>query len=233
MLILGIVALILISFSLVPAQRAAISPQRTATPIPADQIAPVKAPPMAKDECYLWYTQWAPAYFHNNWKYGDKVAIYFDPEDCGYPVNYPFQLTDVEFYLYDFAPLGACSLRFSVEVVCPDICDGPGIEIWKSRTYNITTFFPDIVTIYFDDTVCVDKPFFFNVEFLQGPQGSVPSLLFDDETAIVDTCYQWVWLGQPAWLEWYDFWVPYTPPGWVNLSISGLVDYQADCGWWY
>jgi hypothetical protein len=231
-LILGVAALILVSFSLVTAQKSAVAPSRAAIPIPAEQIRPV-TPPLAvgaKDYCFLDYTNWNPVYFYDQWKYGDKVAIYFDPEDCGYPVNYPFQLTDVHFYLYDHAGIGACSLRFSVEVVCPDICDGPGIEIWKSPTYNITTFYPDLMEVYFDDTVCLDKPFFFNVEFLQGPQGMVPSLLWDDQ--MVDTCYQWIWMGQPAWYEWHEFFGA-GAPGWVCLGVSGYVADQAQCGEWY
>ncbi len=232
-LILGIVALILFSFSLATAQKSAVMKP---IPIPADKIGPVKVPSVtgAKDYCFLDYTDWIPTYYHNQWKYGDKVAIYFDPEECGFSANYPFQLTDVEFYLYDFAGMGACSLRFSVEVMCPDICDGPGIEIWKSQVYNIAL--PDLLTsveIIFEDTVCLDKPFFFNVEYMSDyPMGQMPSLLFDEQ--VVDTCYQWVWVGQPAWYEWYDFWYPYYPPGWVLLGISGYCgEEQTDCGWWY
>lgn len=232
-LTLGILALILVSFSLVTAQKSALAPGRAAVPIPTEQIRPVM-PPLAvgaKDYCFLDYTDWNPAYYWTHWKYGDKVAIYFDPEDCGNPENYPFQLTDVHFYLIDHAGVGACSLRFSVEVVCPDFCDGPGIEIWKSSTYNITTFYPDLIEIYFDDTVCLDKPFFFNVEFLQGPEGQVPSLLWDNQT--VDPCYQWLWFGQPAWYEWNDYFGTGTP-GWVCLGVSGYCgEEQTDCGWWY
>jgi len=222
--------LVLLCFSMGAAYRTAAEEAR---PIPAEQIRPVTPPVVsgAKDYCFLDYTDWNAMWFYGQWKYGDKVAIYFDPEECGNPQNYPFQLTDVHFYLHDHAGLGACSLRFSVEVVCPDICDGPGIEIWKSSTYYITTFYPDLAEVYFDDTICLDKPFFFNVEFLQGPQGQVPSLLWDDQ--MVDDCYQWLWFGQPAWLEWHDYFGPGTP-GWVCLGISGYCgEAQTDCGWWY
>jgi hypothetical protein len=231
MLALGLVALILISFSLVTAQKTLVTTYRTATPIPADKLAPVAqpVPSGAKDFCDLFYTNWVPVYFYSSWKYGDKVAIYFDPEDCAYPVNYPFQLTGVNFYLYDHAGVGACSLRFSAEVVCPDICDGPGIEIWKSRTYYVQSFYPDVKSVIFEDTVCLDKPFFFNFEFLSGPQGTVPSLMFDAQ--VVDTCYQWVWEGQPSWIEWYNMWG--SSAGWVVMELTGFVGDQAHCGEWY
>jgi hypothetical protein len=235
-LILGVFTLILISFSLATAQRSAEMTQREATPIPADKLVPITPPAAAgeKDSCFLWYTAWSPTYYLSGWNVGDKLAIYFDPTECPSP-EYPFQLTDVEFMLYDFAGVDSVDVRFSVEIVCPDICDGPGIEIWKSQVYTITTFYPDLVTIYFPDTVCLDKPFFFNLEYMSGETGSIPSLLFDPEGYPADTCYQWVWYDgySPPWWEWYDFWAS-PPPGWIVLGISGYSgEEQTDCGEWY
>ncbi len=236
LLVLGIVALILISFSLGTAQKSVVSPKKEVVRVPADQIKPIKPPPASgsKDSCYLAYTLWDAGAYYAHWKLGDKVAIYFDPEDCGWLENYPFQLTDVHFLLYNPGGVDTVDLRFSVEVVCPDICDGPGIEIWRSQVYHITTF-GDYVQIYFPDTVCLDKPFFFNVEYMSDyPDGMMPSLIFDFYTEPMDTCYQWVWTGQPSWVEWHDFWYPQEGVRWVNLGISGFCgEEQAECGWWY
>ena len=233
-LIPSVLAMLLIGFSLAAAQKSAVVPRKI-TPLPADQVGHVKTPVVTgeKDYCLLYYTDWVPYAYYEWWKYGDKVAIYFDPEDCGNPENYPFQLTDVELVLYDFAGVGQVDVRFSVEVMCPDICDGPGIEIWKSQVYTITTFHPDVVRIDFPDIVCLDKPFFFNVEYMSDyPEQTMPSLFFDRQP--VDTCFQWVWDAQPRWWEWYDFWYPFDVPGWVLLGISGYCgEEQTDCGWWY
>jgi len=237
MVILGIIALILISFSWGSAQESAVMSKKEAIPIPADKIQPIK-PPVAtgdKDACLLEYTNWSPSGYFGEWGVGDKVAIYFDPTDCGHLQNYPFQLTDVELVLYDYAGVGSVDVRFSVEIVCSDICDGPGVEIYKSPVYHITDLFPDYeytVVIDFpeEDTICLDKPFFFNLEYMSGDPGTIPSLLFGDE--VVDTCYQWVWFGQPDWWEWYDTWSP-PIPGWILLGISGYCGAQADCGDWY
>jgi len=238
MLILGIVALILTSFSSGTAQKPGLTPKMEVIPIPADKIQPLKSLVVAgdKDDCFLEYTDWSPAIFFSGWGVGDKVAIYFDPTNCGYAQNYPFQLTDVELVLYDFAGVGSVNMRFSVEIVCPDICDGPGIEIYKSRVYHISTFYPDPVTIYFPelDTICLDKPFFLNLEYMSGDFGTTPSVLFDNQ--VVDTCYQWVYLpsyGLPFWVEWWDLWSP-PPPGWIVLGIGGYCgDEQTECGEWY
>jgi hypothetical protein len=205
--------------------------------IPADQIRPVKPPVAAgeKDYCELEYTNWITGFYFDDWRAGDKNAIYFDPEDCGFQSTYPFQLTDVYLVFFDHASAESVEVRFSVEVVCPDICDGPGIEIWKSQVYNIPTIPDDftIVQIDFADTVCLDKPFFFNVEYVGDyPEKTMPSLVFDTDTLSIDTCYQWFWREQPAWSEWYDAWTRL--PGWALLRISGHCgEQQTDCGWWY
>jgi hypothetical protein len=237
-LILGIVALTLISFSLGTAQASEVSRTGETILIPADKIGPLKRPPVPveKDFCSLVYTDWIPPYWYTDiWEDGDKVAIYFDPTDCGLPENYPFQLTGVYFELFDYAGATFAYMRFSVEIVCPDICDGPGIEIWKSPGYDIPTI-PDAITpvdIDFEDVICLDKPFFFNVEYINGVAGENPSLLYDRE--VIDTCYQWLWFGQPSWIEWFDYYgLPDPPKGWVLLEIHGLCgEHQTDCGEWY
>ncbi len=236
--VLGIVALILLSFSLVAAQRSVVSPKWELTPIPADKIVPVAPPAVTgeRDYCFLNYCNWQPGFYYPEWRPGDKLAVYFDPDDCGFSQNYPFQLTDVHLMMVEHVPVGSVSVRFSVEVLCPDLCDGPGIEIWKSQTYQITTFYPDMAEIYFADTVCLDKPFFFNVEYVSDyPSGYAPSFVFEDPnvTGWPDTCYQWQWFdGVGWWVEWYDFFGSYGL-GWIVLGISGSVADQADCGEWY
>ncbi|MGB7061078.1 MAG: T9SS type A sorting domain-containing protein [Candidatus Zixiibacteriota bacterium] len=211
--------------------------KRPLSRIPADQIRPVKSPVAAgeKDFCELEYTNWITGFYFDDWRAGDKNAIYFDPEECGFQSTYPFQLTDVYLVFWDHASAESVEVRFSVEVVCPDICDGPGIEIWKSQVYNIPTI-PDeftIVQIDFADTVCLDKPFFFNVEYVGDyPEKTMPSLVFDTDTLNIDTCYQWFWREQPNWDEWYDAWTPI--PGWALLRISGHCgEEQTECGEWY
>lgn len=212
--------------------------KRSLSRIPADQIVLVKPPVAAgeKDYCELEYTNWITGFYFADWRPGDKNAIYFDPEDCGFQGTYPFQLTDVHLVLYDHAEVESVDVRFSVEVVSPDICDGPGIEIWKSEVYTIKTFYPTPKTIIFPDTVCLDRPFFFNVEYISDyPEGEMPSLMFDTDTLNIDTCYQWFWYEEPTWNwhEWYDAWT--SIPGWVILRISGHCgEEQTDCGdLWY
>jgi hypothetical protein len=238
-LILGIAALILVSFSVGTAQKSGLSTKGEVTLVPADKIESVK--PLAvtgeKDFCTLSYTDWIPPYWYDKeWENGDKVAIYFDPADCGHPENYPFQLTGVHFELFDFAGATFAYMRFSVEVVCPEICDGPGIEIWKSRSYDIETVPGEItpVDIEFEDIICLDKPFFFNVEYIDGVPGENPSLLCDHQ--MIDRCHQWLWFGQPSWIDWQVYYYPPDDPprGWVMLELHGFCgEEQTDCGLWY
>jgi len=235
-LTLGILALILISFSLGIAQKSGVAPEQKVTPIPADKIVPITPPAGAKDECFLSYTSWGPALYFPYWNVGDKISIYFDPSNCETPDPLPFRLTDVQFVLYRFPGAAASvNVRFSVEIASPDKCQGPGKEIYLSPVYTITTFYPNSVTIEFpySDTLCLNKPFFVNLEYMSGTTGSIPSIMIDDE--VVLPCYQWVWYNgfSPPWWEWYHLW-SYPPPGWVLLGISGLTgEVQSGCGCWY
>jgi hypothetical protein len=203
------------------------------SPIQIDQIESIRppAPVDGKYFCYLEYTNWNAAWFFDQWRLGDKVAIYFDPSQCGYPSNYPFQLSHVDLVFYDFAGMCSVDVQLSVEVVCPDVCDGPGIEIYKSPIYTVTRFYPWVETIFLSDTVCLDKPFFLNVEYTSDyPIYTMPSLAFDAQ--MVDTCYQWLWLGQPGWWEWYDIWE--VVPGWALVGLGGdCGEEHTSCGEWY
>jgi hypothetical protein len=231
-LLLAVVALILLSLAgAISAFQQAQARQLNPLPIdPAESPRPSDRSP-EKYYCFLDYSNWNAAWYLDQWKLGDKIAIWFDPGECGYPQNYPFQLEQVDLMLYDIAGVGSVDVRFSVEIVCPDICDGPGIEIYESQIYTITCFYPLVETIIFPDTICLDKPFFFNVEYVSDyPLWTMPSLVFDAQA--VDTCYQWLWLGEPSWWEWYDIWQ--VVPGWALLTVAGNCgEEHTSCGEWY
>ena len=228
--VLTVLSAVLLSTSLRASEKPGLN---KFNPIQIDQIESIRPPSPAEGRhfCYLDYTNWNAAWFFDQWKLGDKVAVYFDPSECGYPNNYPFQLSHVDLVFYDFAGMCSVDVQLSVEVVCPDICDGPGIEIYKSPFYTVTRFYPLVETIFLSDTVCLDKPFFLNVEYASDyPIYTMPSLAFDAQ--MVDTCYQWLWLGQPSWWEWYDIWQ--VVPGWALVRVAGNCgEEHTSCGEWY
>jgi hypothetical protein len=187
----------------------------------------------SREFCLLQYDNGQAFTYFPNWNPGDRNVIYFDPEVCGVPYAFPFQITDVEFSLFNHAEVESTQVRFNLWTMGDDLCDGPQTEIWTSSVYTITTFYPDWALVSFTDSVCADEPFFFAVEYASGETGSIPSLIADDQQEMVDTCYQWMWYDpdSPPWWEWNRFWND-PDPGWLMLRLKGeTYSLACDTGW--
>ncbi len=168
-----------------------------------------------------------------NFRVGDMNAIYFDPQNCGVPYPYPFQINDVEFLLFNHAGIDSTKVRFSVWTVVTDSCQSPQTQIYTSPIYDITTFYPNWTSISFSNPVCVNDRFFFVLEYADGDYGSIPSLVSDTQQEMVDTCYQWLWHDpySPPWREWNNFWND-PDPGWLMLRLGGeTYSLACDTGW--
>ncbi len=191
----------------------------------------LKAEPKAF--CLFQYDDGTALTYFPNWNPGDKVAIYFDPQECGVPYPFPFQITDVEFLLFNHAGVESTEVRFSVWSIGSDICEGPQTEVWSSSVYTVTTFSPDWTGVSFADYVCVDEPFFFTLEYVSGEGGAIPNIPSDTQQDMVDTCYQWLWHSpaSPPWWEWNRFWND-PDPGWMLLRLAGeTYSMVCDTGW--
>ena len=183
--------------------------------------------------CLLQYDNGLTLTYFPNWNPGDKNAIYFDPQECGVPYPFPFQITDTEFLLHNHAGVDFALVRFSIWSVGSDLCEGPQTEIWSSSGHLITTFYPDWAVVSFFDRICLDEPFFFTIEYVSGEQGTIPGLASDAQQDMVDTCYQWLWYApnSPPWWEWNRFWND-PDPGWLMLRLKGeTYSLACDTGW--
>jgi hypothetical protein len=186
-----------------------------------------------KELCLLQQDNGLVFTYFPNWNTGDRNAMYFDPQVCGVPYPYPFQITDVEFLLFNHAGVDSTQVSFSVWTIGSDLCDGPQTQVWSSPVYTINTFHPDWTMVSFPDSVCVDEPFFFAVEYVGGEMGTIPGLASDSQQDMVDTCYQWMWYGpqSPPWWEWNRFWND-PDPGWLMLRLEGeTYSLACDTGW--
>jgi hypothetical protein len=175
--------------------------------------------------CDLIQDQGEIAYYFSGLSAGDQLAKYFDPEVYCTPPVYPYHVSDVEILLYDFAGVGSVDLRFGVNMVCHDSCDGPGTQIYLSDPITVTDFYPTMAHIDLPDVVCVYEPFFIVVQWASGAVGSTPSFLMQPETLPCDTCHAWLWYDgySPPWWEWYDFWAP--PVGGCPIvRVSGYTE---------
>lgn len=187
----------------------------------------------SKEACLLQHDNGLALTYFPNWNAGDKNAIYFDPEVCGVPYAFPFQITDVEFLLFNHAGVDSSRVSFSIWTVGFNLCGGPETQVWSSPLYLIDTFYPNWALVSFSDSVCVDGPFFFAIEYASGELGSIPGLASDSQQEMVDTCYQWMWYAphSPPWWEWNRFWND-PDPGWLMLRLKGeTYSLACDTGW--
>jgi len=191
----------------------------------------LKAEP--KRFCLLQHDNGLALTYFPNWNPGDKNALHFDPQECGVPHPFPFQITDTEFLLYNHAGVESTQMRFSIWTVGSDLCEGPQTEIWSSSVYTITTFYPDWAVVSVLDSICMDDPFFFTIEYISGEQGTIPDVASDAQQGMVDICYQWIWRAphSPPWREWNYFWND-PDPGWLMLRLKGeTYSFACDTGW--
>jgi hypothetical protein len=190
-----------------------------------------------KSSCFLQYDNGVALTFFPNWNPGDENAIYFNPGTCDipYPFLYPFRITGADFLLYNHAAVESVQLKFWIQGVGASICEGPKATTYVSPIYTITTFYPEWATVTFTDSICVNGPFFFSIEYFSGITGAIPGITMDSQLDGVDTCFQWVWYDpfSPPWREWNQFWGD-PDPGWLMVRLRGetySVACQTDWYW--
>jgi hypothetical protein len=206
--------------------------------IPGGGITPPFFPsiPTSKTTCFLQYDNGVALTFFPNWNPGDRTSIYFDPDTCEipYPYPYPFQITGVELLLYNHAAVESVQLKFCIQEMGADICEGPQGTTYVSPIYTVTTFYPDWATVTFTYDFCVNAPFFFSIEYVSGTPGAIPGVAMDDQQDLVDTCFQWIWRDpqSPPWKEWHRFWGE-PDPGWLMVRLEGETYSLACEANWY
>ncbi|UCD18572.1 MAG: hypothetical protein JSV44_06620, partial [Candidatus Zixiibacteriota bacterium] len=187
---------------------AAVAERPTAMRIP--DVQPAQPPDFrdAKAACtmteFIGPETWVP--YCNS---GDWLVQYFDPvEQCTAPI-YPFEITALEFTLYDVAEE---PFPVPLDVVVYDLapsgllCDGPGPELCRvSAVADQATFeYPNLGTVTFPTPCCVNRPFFIGIEFTGTGSGMYPAPITDEDLAM-DTCEQWFYVsGTSSLEEWYE-----------------------------
>jgi hypothetical protein len=194
----------------------------TAERIPSEAVMPVPPPlyQLGKGYCELALDDGSPTYYFDGWNVGDRGAIYLDPADCGGGDIYPFRLDTAVAIFFDFAGMGSVEIRVSVHrALDGDPCNGPGEQLYLSPPITITTFHPNWVKIPFPHVVCLEEPFFLDIQYASGTPGLIPSLLMDPEP--IDTCPLWVYYAPfGLWYNFNTFWLP-PIPGEFLLRLIG------------
>jgi hypothetical protein len=182
------------------------------------------------EECYMFQGSGAASSYFSSFGLNDECAKYYDPEEFCTPPVYPYRIDGVDVALYDYAGAGTADIEVVIYLECSEPCDGPGTEIYRSDPFTVTTFYPELTSVTLPDLVCVYEPFFVAIAYPTGVAGTTPSVLFDDQEGLVDTCHAWMWFESqgysPPWWEWADFWSA-PPPGFPMIYVLGYTESPA------
>jgi len=222
-----------------------------------DKKTPVKIPPHSphppalspKGEsgfCTIQYDKDSVAFYFPYFDAGDGIAVYMDPEFCGFDSTYPFKLTNVHFYLHH-PGAAVWPVEIKVNIVSVDTTEdtlSPGtfrpgsvfhyktFTIEEDSAYNVDDP-TDAINLTLDTVFCVYEPFFLEIVYTGGTEPSYPSLVMSDSTEDrPDTNHNWLLMGGDYY-EWYEAWMEYLIPGRAIIRVTGYPD-AIDCNiCWY
>lgn len=227
--------LLLLAFSLISSASGSERKQPLAIP----PHPPYQNPYLAKSAtgfCYIQYDHDSLKWYWDGFGNGDGIAAYMDPAICGADSVYPFKITNVHFYLYDFE--GAIwPVDLSVNIrqarVPEDSIKTPGeIIFFKSYTipsdsgYVVENPRPPI-NLSLDTTFCVTSPFFLEIIYTNLSDSNCASLIMSDSTDQPDTNQDWLVMDQ-KYYRWDTAWVAYDMPGRALMRVTGYPQ-AIDC----
>lgn len=142
--------------------------------------------------------------FFDGWQAGDVVAAMFYPDATDYPV----QVEQAVFWLYDFASAGSVTVRVRVYAVRPNL-QMTLLALTDPFVVSGTGFFPNAVVVDLSGAdIFIHAPdrLLIGVEYVDGVAGSTPSILTDSSTNIVAERNFYSLDGGGSWYEHYEFW---------------------------
>ena len=189
--------------------------------------------------CTIQYDTASVAWYFHEFGAGDGIAVYMDPQFCGFDSTYPFKITNVHFYLRG-PEVFVWPVEIKVNIVSVDTTEdtlNPGMirpgSVIHYKTFTIpedSAYNPadprDPINLYLDTNFCVTAPFFLEIVYTGMTEPLYPGLVMTDVTDLPDTNDNWVyWKGN--YVEWHDFWE--NPiPGRAIFRVTGYP-YAIDC----
>ena len=213
-----------------------IRPRLVPEAIPEDLTnhEPGKAEPLRFDKgyCVVQNDNDSVQFYYAGWVSGEGFAVYMDPGQCGvYP--YPFQITEVHFYLYDDgAVVWPVQIQVSVrDLVLGDKCNGPGDSLYSEiHSLPIDSAYPNLIHLDLYQPYWVTGPLFLEIVYTGGTDTPYPSLLMTDTSDVPDTCNDWFYFYDDtsfAYYEWYEMWLPWAPP-WPGNAVIRAAGYTSE-----
>jgi hypothetical protein len=194
-----------------------------------------------KDFCLIQSDDDSPAWYSQRFEAGDGVALYMDPIQCGLPDPYPFKITDVHFYLYNWTgedpPVWPVEIEVNIRGLSEgDKCNGPGALLSSQiSSVPIDSAHPNLIHFDLDSPCCIYEPFFLEIKYTGGTDSPYPSpLMTDPNSNPTDTCDAWYYSEQDGnYHEWYEAWNP-PIPGYQIMRITGYTQaIECDSCWYW
>jgi hypothetical protein len=227
--------LLLLVFSLISSSHAGDRKQPLAIP----PHPPYQNPYLTKGTigfCYLQYDDDSLSWYWNAFGNNKGIAVYMDPALCGADSVYPFKITNVYFYLYDFNnAVWPVDLNVNIRQarLPEDSIKTPGeIIFFKSYTipsdsgYTLENPRPPI-NLSLDTTFCVNSPFYLELIYTNFSDSNCASLIMSDSTDQPDTNQDWLVMNQ-KYYRWDTAWVEYIKPGRALMRVTGYPQ-AIDC----
>jgi hypothetical protein len=211
--------------------------------IPEDQIVlqPYQGFEKSGTFCEIFNDVDSPTWVWFGFDSGMGFAVFMNPAECG-PSPYPFEITDVHFYLYapDETYHWPVAIRVNIrDSNQGDSCSGPQ-DVLCSEDFSVDSdsAFPDWMTLNLSNPCCVNQPFFLEIIYTEprDPAHPHPSLIMDSDAYPADTCDNWgLGLKVPGiYDEWYDdIWTPPTPGDAIIRATGYTSGSHCDPEWYW
>lgn len=185
--------------------------------------------------CTIQYDSGWVAWYSYEWEPGWGVAVYMDPQFCGFDSTYPFKLTNVHFHLLDQPDffIWPAEIKVNIREVFANedtlmpgsLLHSKGFTVSADSAYDTLTH-RNPINLSLDTVFCVNDVFFLEIVYTAGDKFSIPSLVMSDTTDRPDTNENWLVRGT-QYIEWYDGW--YEPmPGRAIIRVTGYPQ-AIDC----
>ena len=183
--------------------------------------------------CTMQYDSGSVAWYFPEFELGWGVAVYMDPQFCGFDSTYPFKLANVHFHLWDYNGFTwPAEMKISIrrayaneDTLMPgSLLHSKGFTISADSAYDPQAH-PNPINLSLDTVFCVNDVFFLEIVYTAGDKFFIPSLVMSDTTDRPDTNENWLVKGA-QYVEWFDAWEPI--PGKAIVRVTGYPQ-AIDC----
>ena len=225
-----------------------------AVPIIGDRVPQSFSPFTFSGErfCVIQCDEDSVAWYYPDTIPGNGYALYMNPEMCAGANPYPFKLTGVQLYLYDYSngltAVWPVEIRVNVRKLKEDtLCLGQPGTLLYHQTFTIPAdssydsldpyeepMYLSLDSLTNPDATCrLDTTFFLEIIFTGGTDPPFPSLVMSDASLdLPDTCHAW-FLEEGTYKEWSRYWASPIPGCPIMRTIGYTNSVDCDPCWYW